>query len=229
MKLFTPVVVLLSGISAWTCDGARGPRPDYEESWAPTKAPYTTVPYTTANIPVIPNKQHKSHGECPSDRCSGTCDRSDYNDQCVASWRTNCPDGCAITKYVKALDAELDGHWQKVVTELTKLQRKSDSAGQEMHTTLNEIIKKIKEILKNIKKERDQFLAIKQTYNSVNIDGILAQQRLAWTALEQKRAELQIALSNKQKKFREEANFCKVSSREYDEQVCDITKYVQKY
>ena len=48
---------------------------------------------------------------------------------------------------------------------LTKLQRKSDSAGQEMHTTLNEIIKKIKEILKNIKKERDQFLAIKQTYN----------------------------------------------------------------
>ena len=32
---------------------------------------------------------------------------------------------------------------------------------------------------------------------SVNIDGILAQQRLAWTALEQKRAELQIALSSK--------------------------------
>jgi len=57
----------------------------------------------------------------------------------------------------------------------------------------------------------------------------LAQQRLAWTALEQKRAELQIALSNKQKKFREEANFCKVSFREYDEQVCDITSYVQKY
>jgi seryl-tRNA synthetase len=130
---------------------------------------------------------------------------------------------------VKTLDAELDGHWQKVVTELTKLQRKSDSTSQEMHTTLNEIIKKIKEILKNIKKERDQFLAIKQTYNSVNIEGILAQQRLAWTALEQKRAELQIALSNKQKKFREEANFCKVSFREYDEQVCDITKYVQKY
>jgi len=49
---------------------------------------------------------------------------------------------------------------------LTKLQRKSDSAGQEMHTTLNEIIKKIQEILRNIKKERDQFLAIKQTYNS---------------------------------------------------------------
>ena len=81
---------------------------------------------------------------------------------------------------------------------------------------------------------------------SVNIDGILAQQRLAWTALEQKRAELQITLSSKkllddvhgpvltlfldkQKKFREEANFCKVSFREYDEQVCDITKYVQKY
>ena len=32
---------------------------------------------------------------------------------------------------------------------------------------------------------------------SVNIEGILAQQRLAWTALEQKRAELQIALSSK--------------------------------
>merc|ERR1712064_103747 len=128
MKLFTPVVVLLSGISAWTCDGARGPRPDYEESWAPTKAPYTTPSYTTAD--VRPNKEQKSHGQCPSDRCTGTCDRSDYNDQCIASWRTNCPDGCAITK---------------VVTELTKLQRKSDSAGQEMHTTLNEIIKKIKE------------------------------------------------------------------------------------
>merc|ERR1712243_341975 len=188
----------------------------------------TTRPMT---LPVGGNNQDKEVRQegCPANRCSGTCDASDYNDKCVASWRTNCPDGCAITKYVKTLDAELDGHWQKVVTELTKLQRKSDSAGQEMHTTLNEIIKKIKEILKNIKKERGQFLAIKQTYNSVNIDGILAQQRLAWTALEQKRAELQIALSNKQKKFREEANFCKVSFREYDEQVCDITKYVQKY
>jgi len=225
MKLFTPVIVLLSGISAWTCDGARGPRPDYNDDFVPTtEQPMVTTVRSGGNQMDKHTKQ-----DCPSNRCSGTCDASDYNDKCVASWRTNCPDGCAITKYVKTLDAELDGHWQKVVTELTKLQRKSDSAGQEMHTTLNEIIKKIKEILKNTKKERDQFLAIKQTYNSVNIEGILAQQRLAWTALEQKRAELQIALSNKQKKFREEANFCKVSFREYDEQVCDITKYVQKY
>merc|ERR1719334_1075946 len=221
MKLFTPAVLLLSGISAWTCDGARGPRPDYEEYFRTTPAPTTRRTTTRPYVDVRRNNDDKQMRTCPSDRCPGTCDSSDYNDKCVASWRTNCPDGCAITKYVKTLDAELDGHWQKVVTELTKLQRKSDSAGQEMHTTLNEIIKKIKEILKNIKKERDQFLAIKQTYNSVNIEGILAQQRLAWTALEQKRAELQIALSNKQKKFREEANFCKVSFREYDEQVCD--------
>jgi len=229
MKLFTPVVVLLSGISAWTCDGARGPRPDYNDDFVTTTEPPMVTEQTPDwnSITKAPRKDPQQG--CPSNRCSGTCDATDYNDKCVASWRTNCPDGCAITKYVKTLDAELDGHWQKVVTELTKLQRKSDSAGQEMHTTLNEIIKKIKEILKNIKKERDQFLAIKQTYNSVNIEGILAQQRLAWTALEQKRAELQIALSNKQKKFREEANFCKVSFREYDEQVCDITKYVQKY
>jgi len=189
-----------------------------------TQPPQTTVEPRRNN-----NQKQIKTDDCPSDRCSGTCDRTDYNDKCVASWRTNCPDGCGITKYVKELDAELDGHWQGVVTQLTQLQRKSDKAGQEMHTTLNEIIKKIQEILKNIKKERDQFLAIKQTYNSVNIEGILAQQRLQWTQLEQKRAELQIALSNKQKKFREEANFCKVSFREYDEQVCDITKYVQKY
>merc|ERR1719427_431928 len=224
MKLFTSVIVLLSGISAWTCDGARGPRPDFYEMPVDTNS----GPRPTPPQPTTPRetKTGTKSGACPA-KCSGTCDASDYNDKCVSSWRTNCPDGCAITKYVKELDSELDGHWQKVVTELTKLQRKSDQAGKEMHITLTQLIIRIKEILKNIKKEKDQFLAIKRTYDSVNIDGILAQQRLSWTALDQKRAELQIALSNKQKKFREEANFCKVSFREYDEQVCDITSYVQ--
>jgi hypothetical protein len=201
-------------------------RPDYFQDFVET-----TVPMTTTTEPDVGmNKQQKQlNPGCPSDRCAGTCDASDYKDTCVPSWRTNCPDGCAITKYVKDLDHDLDASWNKVVTQIQQSMHKSGQIGGNIHVTLDEIIKKIKDILKNIKKEKDQFLAIKRTYDSANIDGILAQQRLSWTQLEQKRAELQIALSNKQKKFREEANFCKVSFREYDEEVCDITRYVQKY
>ena len=40
-----------------------------------------------------------------------------------------------------------------------------------IHITLDELIKKLQEIMKNIKKERDQFLAIKKTYNQANISG----------------------------------------------------------
>merc|ERR1711887_25356 len=111
------------------------------------------------------------------------------------------------------------------------IKSKSDGAKPMIKFTLpwTNLSKKLREIMANIKKERDQFLAIKKTYNQANISGILAQRRVQWAALEAKRAELQIELSNKQKKFREEANFCKVSFREYDEQVCDITSYVQKY
>jgi len=67
----------------------------------------------------------------------------------------------------------------------------------QIHITLDELIKKLQEIMRNIKKERDQFLAIKQTYNQANISGILAQQRVQWAALESRRAELQIELSSK--------------------------------
>ena len=41
----------------------------------------------------------------------------------------------------------------------------------QIHITLTELIKKLKEIMKGIKKERDQFLAIKNTYNQANISG----------------------------------------------------------
>ena len=41
----------------------------------------------------------------------------------------------------------------------------------QIHITLTELIKKLKEIMKGIKKERDQFLAIKKTYNQANISG----------------------------------------------------------
>merc|ERR1711931_57588 len=159
----------------------------------------------------------------------GTCTRDDYNNKNKHSWRTNCPSGCGITEYVGELDGEIDASWNKMVISLEKVKNKWGQTNDQIHITLDELIKKLQEIMRNIKKERDQFLAIKKTYTQANISGILAQQRVDWAALESKRAELQIQLSNKQKKFREEANFCKVSFREYDEQVCDITSYVQKY
>merc|ERR1711860_343329 len=143
----------------------------------------------------------------------GTCTRDDYNNKNKHSWRTNCPSGCGITEYVGELDGEIDASWNKMVISLEKVKNKWGQTNDQIHITLDELIR-------NIKKERDQFLAIKKTYNQANISGILAQQRVDWAALESKRAELQIQLSNKQKKFREEANFCKVSFREYDEQVC---------
>merc|ERR1711915_572256 len=162
-------------------------------------------------------------------RDDGTFTRDDYNNPNKHSWRTNCPSGCAITEYVNQLDGEINSSWNKLVVSLKQVQQRWGKTDNQIHITLDELLKKLMEILKNIKKERDQFLAIRKTYNQANISGILAQQRADWAALESRRAELQIALSNKQKKFREEANFCKVSFREYDEQVCDITSYVQKY
>merc|ERR1719427_1961194 len=185
------------------------------------------VTYSPPVDPFGPRPGNNNHQE--DDSNNGQCSRDDFNKPNIHSWRTNCPSGCAITEYVKDLDSQLDQSWEKLVVEIGRVKGRWGKQGENIHITLDELLKKLREIMANIKKEKDQFLAIKKTYSQANISGILAQQRVQWAALEAKRAELQIELSNKQKKFREEANFCKVSFREYDEQVCDITSYVQKY
>ena len=40
---------------------------------------------------------------------------------------------------------------------------------------------------------------------------------------------LNIIFTDTQKNFKEQAGFCKVSFRQYDEEVCDILEYGKKY
>jgi len=54
---------------------------------------------------------------------------------------------------------------------LEKVKNKWGQTNDQIHITLDELIKKLQEIMRNIKKERDQFLAIKKTYNQANISG----------------------------------------------------------
>ena len=54
---------------------------------------------------------------------------------------------------------------------LQKVKTKWGQTNDQIHITLDELIKKLQEIMRNIKKERDQFLAIKKTYNQANISG----------------------------------------------------------
>ena len=46
-------------------------------------------------------------GEC-------VCGIEDYNNPNVASWRTNCPSGCALYEYLKEVEDKLNDDWRKV-------------------------------------------------------------------------------------------------------------------
>merc|ERR1719334_1542939 len=216
MKLFLPLL-------AFAAAGRQDASYNYDDyDYAVTASPMTDGPVRDQ----FGSRPDNQNGGGQND---GTCTRDDYNNKNKHSWRTNCPSGCGITEYVHELDGQIDDSWNKLVVSMDKVKGRWGKTSDQIHITLDELLKKLREIMANIKKERDQFLAIKKTYKQANISGILAQQRVDWAALESRRAELQIELSNKQKKFREEANFCKVSFKEYDEEVCDITSYVQKY
>merc|ERR1712212_284595 len=164
-----------------------------------------------------------------------TCSITDYANRQVASWRTNCPSGCGIFEYLNEADVRINDHWKKVTDKFSANRNsqikcdKMDAHGTGMHCTLEEILRKLKEIMENIKKEKDQFLEIRRVYRAGHISDIINKQRLSLAELQTQKSKLQIQLSDKQKQFKEEAAFCKVSFKQYDEEVCDILDHVRDY
>jgi paraquat-inducible protein B len=157
-----------------------------------------------------------------------SCTIADYSNTRVNSWRTNCPSGCEIYQYLGQVDDKLNDDWNKLEKKLTEA---GDRMGgvDNLHVTLDEILKKIKEALRTIKKEKDLFEEMKRIYRGADMNNLINNQRLKLAELTTKKSKLQIELSNKQKKFKEEAGFCKVSFMQYDEEVCDILNYAKEY
>merc|ERR1712062_522723 len=129
--------------------------------------------------------------------------------------------GCHIKEYMDEMKMNINDHWAKTQSILDATMTRTGKLDGNLHVTLNEIMKQ--------KKEEDQFMEIQKIYNAANMPGILADQQIKLAELLKKKTQLQIKLSDTQKKFKEEAAFCKVSFREYDEMVCDITDHVTKY
>merc|ERR1712212_593190 len=104
-----------------------------------------------------------------------TCSITDYANRQVASWRTNCPSGCGIFEYLNEADVRINDHWKKVTDKFSANRNsqikcdKMDAHGTGMHCTLEEILRKLKEIMENIKKEKDQFLEIRRVYRAGHI------------------------------------------------------------
>merc|ERR1712235_173377 len=219
-----PFVLALAGFtSAEKCAASRGPRPDFEADV--TQAPPVTVTEGWRQLTeayVDPNSQGKSQ---PIDDC--VCGIEDYKDPSVASWRTNCPSGCELYQYLEEVEDKLNADWNRVEAKLNNQLRAGING--ELHLTLDKILEKIKEALNTIKKEKNQFLEIKKIYRAGGIADIINDQRLKLAELTTKKSKLQIELSNKQKEFKEQAGFCKVSFMQYDEEVCDILDFAKNY
>jgi len=98
-----------------------------------------------------------------------------------------------------------------------------------LSTTLDEILKKLKEAIETIKKEKDLFMEMRRIYRGANMADLINQQRLKLSELTTQKSKLQIKLSDLQKEFKEQAGFCKVSFMQYDEEVCDIMNYAKDY
>merc|ERR1712241_491223 len=212
MKLAVYVSALVSVASGKKCTASRGPRPDDQAdvTMPMMKAETTQAPVTEPagwnELTMAPPSN--DDGEC-------VCGIEDYNNPNIASWRTNCPSGCALYEYLEEVEDKLNDDWRKVEAKLTQLGRSGENL--DLHLTLEQILQKIKEALNNIKKEKDQFLAIRRIYRSGGISDIINDQRLKLSELTTRKSELQISLSNLQKEFKEQAGFCKVSFMQYDE------------
>jgi len=99
----------------------------------------------------------------------------------------------------------------------------------DLHLTLEQVLIELKKALATIKKEKDLFQKMKQIYRGADIPNLINAQRVRLGELTTQKSKLQIELSNKQKEFKEQAGFCKVSFMQYDEEVCDILDYAKMY
>merc|ERR1711868_188150 len=222
MKLAAFSIALLGGTEALKCSASRGPRPDDVADFVPTTQPMmmrqiSTQAYYDPGFNELPPQS-------PGEEC--VCGIEDYNDRNVASWRTNCPSGCAIYNYLDEVESKINDDWNRLEKKFGQVR---SGNVDEIHSTLDEILKRIKEALRTIKKEKDQFLKIRQIYRSGGISDIINDQRVKLAELTTQKSKLQIQLSDKQKEFKEQAGFCKVSFMQYDEEVCDILNYAKDY
>merc|ERR1712193_505442 len=84
---------------------------------------------------------------------------------------------------------------------------------------------KLKEIMASMMTEKEQFEEIEKLYNSGDIPSIIAEQNIKTNALATKRTELQQKLIALKKGFVEQTGYCKVSFKEFNEEVCDIRSH----
>lgn len=152
------------------------------------------------------------------------CTIDDHSNKSKPSWITNCPSSCKILQYLESSKIKINAKWKEIEQKMDgKLGKSSD--GSDMHLTLQQIIIKLKEIMASMMTEKEQFEEIEKLYNSGDIPSIIAEQNIKTNALATKRTELQQKLIALKKGFVEQTGFCKVSFKEYNEEVCDIRSH----
>merc|ERR1719219_468340 len=123
-------------------------------------------------------------------------------------------------------EIKINDHWRKASAILDGTAARMNKLQGNMHLTLEEVLRKVTEAMNSLKKEKEKFLKIQQIYEAGDIPSHLAEQQIKLAELLKKKTDAQIKLTGLQKEFKEQAAFCLVSFREYDETVCDITNRV---
>jgi len=158
-------------------------------------------------------------------KASESCSIEDYaTDQ--ASWVTNCPSSCAILDYIEVAGNNINKQWTEIEEKIKGKLGRSGLDG-DLHMTLQQIIIRLKEILASMMSEKEKFDEIEKIYHSGDIPTILANQAIKVNELSIKRTQLQQTVIGLKKNFIEQTGFCKVSFKEYNEQVCDIISHAK--
>merc|ERR1719187_3066355 len=153
------------------------------------------------------------------------CTIHDYDNKLVDSWITNCPSSCHIVDYMAEMKGKINAQWNQIQQKIDgKLSKSGDT---DYHLTLQQIIIKLKEIMASMMTEKEQFDEIEKLYASGNIPGLIAEQNIKANKLATQRTELQQRLIGLKKSFIEQTGYCKVSFKEYNEEVCDIRSHAQ--
>merc|ERR1712130_754514 len=122
-------------------------------------------------------------------------------------------------------ECKIHAQWSQIEQKIEG--KLSKSGGTDYHLTLQQIIIKLKEIMASMMTEKEQFDEIEKLYASGNIPGLIAEQNIKANKLATQRTELQQRLIGLKKSFIEQTGFCKVSFKEYNEEVCDIRSHAQ--
>merc|ERR1711887_118657 len=154
-----------------------------------------------------------------------TCSINNYKTD-KSSWITNCPSSCTIMEYLDEAETKINAHWDEIAK---KLQGKLSRGGNpgDLHLTLEQLLIKLQEILNSLMTEKEKFEEIQRSYNGADLPGILSEQQIKVNQLSTKKVQLQQTVIELTKHFKEQTGFCKVSFKEYGEQVCDIIHHAK--